>query len=357
MRSMHKMASLLAFLSFGFTLFSQDQKLSKQQFLEQGNSHFDQQVYPEAAAAYRMVIALDSSFLDAWYNLALTYYLIKDYRETERCVDQVFSINPEYEGAYGLYGMALYHQHKYQRAIEAFGFAIATDPVDDLLLARAFCYLNDGSPKFSLPDFDEVLYRKPGHIKACQGKGAALMELEKHEYAIRYFNRILDLFPDHIAALTNRAICYFKTNRLEKAYQDFEMAITLGGSVETYLARAKCAKESGNFQLAIQSVKSALRLHPKHPEVYLVLGETEIGMDKYQEAIQSFTIALDLDHTCLDCYLMRGEAQAKTNNFIFAIEDCYAALEIAPDNQPAKDLLQWVYWKMDRARNGSSTGE
>lgn len=315
---------------------------------QKGIQYYDQEDWPEAARWLRQAVAEDPQNEAAWYDLALVYFKMNDYLETELTLEKLFSLNPLHAGAQGLYGLTLYHRGAFARAIKAFNYAIENEPKKELRLARAYSYIAAGSPKYALPDFDEILYDDPGNFKACLGKGAALMELGQHKYAIRFFNRMLDFDPGHTEALTNRAVSYFYLGEQEKSAADFELALSLKPTAAVFIAEAKCNLKAKNFPAASADIKSAIRSSPENAEVYFVLGEIEMAKGAYRKAKQSFDIALDLDHTFVDCYLSRSEAVAMVADYEMAIEDLYQVLDREPGNKKAKDMLLWVYAKMDK---------
>ena len=317
-----------------------------------GTAQYDSSEWAKAAHWLRKALENDPQMLDAWYNLALTYYQMGDFLETERHLEKIFSIDPFYKHAHGLLGMALYQRGEYPRAIKAFNYAIEKDgTAKELKLSRAICFIANKEPKFALPDLDEILYLDPGHPRACLAKSAALIDLGQPEYAIRFLNRILDSDPTNVHALTNRAICQFQIGLHEKANSDFALAIAIHPTLSTLLARAKCSLANGHFQTAVADVKQAIHLDAKSPAAYYVLGEIEMGLGEFESAIESFDIALSLDHTCVDCLVLRSEAEAHLTNFEAAVSDIYSILAEDPNNKMAREMLIWVYAQMDEKRN------
>lgn len=317
----------------------------------QGIEHFDQTDWPEAALSFQQAIAENPQNQSTWYNLAVTYFQMNDFLEAERHLEKLFALNPFFENAQQLYGMTLYHRGDYARAIKAFNYAIYEEPKKELLLARAISYIGLGEPKHSLPDFDEILHADPGNIKACLGKSAALIELGQYDYALRFLNRILDNNEENTAALTNRAICHFQLGEDSLSTVDFDKALSLENSTATLLARAKCYLLKNQFLEAMNDVKTAIQLSPETPAAYFLLGEIEMKKEEWKKAINSFDIVIDLDRYCVECHLMKSEAQANLSNYDQAVDEIYKVLELSPNNDKAKEMLLWVYAKMDKERS------
>ncbi len=353
MRFLYTGWAILFILIFTNLTFSQISGVAHQpqaSTFQMAEQQYNNANWPEAAALLRTTLDESPRLEAAWYHLALVYFQMNDYLETELHLEKLLAINPMFEKAYGLYGLALYHRGAYPQAILSFNFAIDNQPTDELRLARAISYIAVGKPKFALPDFDEILYNDPGHPQACLGKAAALMELGKHSYALRFLNRVIENDTENIDALTNRAICHFYLGEIQNSDTDFQMALSVRSSTRTLLARSKCRILANNFTAALSDVKAAIRLDPKAPEVYFVLGELEMEMGKHEAAIESFDIALDLDHTCIECYLLKSEAKTQITQYQAAVNDLHTVMDLEPGNQKAKKMLLWVYAKMDESR-------
>lgn len=313
----------------------------------EGHMHYNQSDWPAAAECWRRATVLSPAMVDAWYNLALAYYQMEDFLETERLLENVFAIHPFHINAYELLGMALYHRGEYARAIKAFNYVLNENPSTEIRIAKSICYIADGNPKYALPELDYILHDKPGNVKACLAKSAALIDLGQHSYALRFLNRILDIDPENHSALTNRAICYFHTGKKKLANEDFQKSLSIQPTVATFLAKGKCLLASGQLNQALTVVRKTISLYPKEPAIYYLLGEIEMGMSNYKNAIESFEIAFDLDNTCMDCLILKSEAQTHVTDFEAAIQNIYNILQDNPNNQEAREMLLWVYTQMD----------
>ena len=313
----------------------------------EGHIHYNQSDWAAAAECWRRATILSPEMVDAWYNLALTYYQMEDFFETERHLEKVFAIHPFHVNAYELLGMALYHRGEYARAIKAFNYVLNENPSTDIRLAKSICYIANDNPKYALPELDHILHDKPGNIQACLAKSAALIDLDQHSYALRFLNRILDIDPENNSALTNRAICYFYTGKKNLANEDFQKALSIQPTVATLLARGKCLLTNGQLNQALTIVRKTISLYPKESTIYYLLGEIEMGMSNYDNAIESFEIAFDLDNTCMDCLMLKSEAQTHVTDFEAAIQNIYNILQVNPNNQEAREMLLWIYTQMD----------
>ena len=111
---------------------------------EEGSLHFTNSDWAAAAESWRKTTIIAPEMADAWYNLALAYYQMDDFLETEKHLEKVFAADPFHVDAYELLGMALYQRGEYGRAIKAFNYVINEKPSNELRLTKSICYIAYG---------------------------------------------------------------------------------------------------------------------------------------------------------------------------------------------------------------------
>ncbi len=171
-----------------------DLKKAKEQWLEQGHTHYYAGEYQEAIAAYDQAIALDAADATTYNFRGSAYYALKQYQPAIADFERALSRNPRYRAAYhnrnlaysaqkGLFleqGNEHYHAGEYQEAIVAYDQAIAIDPND----ARAYnfrgsAYLALKQYTQAITDFDQAIALKPDYSVASRNRSLAYSVLEK----------------------------------------------------------------------------------------------------------------------------------------------------------------------------------
>ncbi|MCB0520301.1 MAG: tetratricopeptide repeat protein [Lewinellaceae bacterium] len=340
-----------AFIPFGLLAQPRDAEgsysLEAENFYQQATQAHDAGDLETAAAFYAESIWADSTHLKALYNLALVQYEMGQYGKAELTLEKLLKATPWDTDAYELYGLALYQRGQYDRAIASFSAAMKTSAPARLLTDRGLAFSASGQYRAALLDFDDALRMEPDNVIACSAKGATLSKLGQYRLAMDWFDQALALQPNDVPSLINRATARYEMGETAQAENDFNLAIGYGGESEAYLARARCRLVGGQPEAALQDVKKAMRLDASNPEVYYLLGETEMAKGEAAAAIESFTIALDFNPSCPDCYFGRGKAKVQNRQFYEAINDLYRVLELDPLHQEAKAMLPEIYGLLD----------
>lgn len=105
-------------------------------------------------------------------------------------------------------------------------------------------------------------------------EGAKLLTLKNFEEALKIFNQVLSLEPNHIKALEARAVIYL---------------------------------QKGEVDLAEEDLKIALSLEPENARLYYRLGQVYYRKKDLDQALELFTKAIDLDPTYTAPYMARSQ--------------------------------------------------
>jgi lipoprotein NlpI len=103
---------------------------------------------------------------------------------------------------------------------------------------------------------------------------------------------------------------------------------------------AKLAEEAGaayeaqKYDAAIELAKKAIKLDPKNPPAYFVLGSAQLRLRQNAEAITALTRMIELDPKFAAAYDRRGDAYLKSGKFKEAIADFDKFLEFRPNFAP-----------------------
>lgn len=91
-----------------------------------------------------------------------------------------------------------------------------------------------------------------------------------------------------------------------------------------------------DYQGAISSFTSAIKINPQYAEAYNDRGWAENYLHLYSKAIVDYTKAISLNMEYVESvYINRGDTKSKMKNYIGAIEDYNKAISINPASQMA----------------------
>ena len=113
--------------------------------------------------------------------------------------------------------------------------------------------------------YDKVLEINPNHEDALSNKGAVLFQLGKLEEAIPYFDKVLEINPNHIGALNNKGSVLVELKRSEEAIPYFDKVLEINPN-DLY---ALSNKGDAFFQLhnmkdALSSYQTVLKIEPDY---------------------------------------------------------------------------------------------
>jgi tetratricopeptide (TPR) repeat protein len=184
-------------------------------------------------------------------------------------------------------------------------------------------------------------------------KGNNARENRFYELSIEYFQKAIELDPNHAEAYYNMGNAYYRmgvdtNSELEnnnKAIRCYERAIDIDPShAKAYFSIGQTYSLMDNGYKAIWYFKKVIELDPNYARAYLWMGMDYNTMKEYDNAIQCFQKAIDIDPTLSLAYNEMGNVYYDLKNYIEAIRCCQKAIDIDPSNPYAYYLMGKVYY-------------
>lgn len=232
--------------------------------------------YEAALNAYDEAIALDPTYVVAYYNRGLTYVnlgaldlALEDYRrvltldpdyapayrqrakiharrgDLERALadyDAALARNPKEASLYHDRANIYYRLKLYDRAIENYDEAVRLDP--DYIEA----YLNRGLTRVAkddavgaLEDYNQALRRDPQRAVAYHYRGQAYAVLDRYSEALADYERAVALDPRYAAAYNSRGLIYVRLKAHAEALEAYQRAMAIRPEWATPFYNAACA--------------------------------------------------------------------------------------------------------------------
>jgi tetratricopeptide (TPR) repeat protein len=165
-------------------------------------------------------------------------------------------------------------QKQYHEALEAYEFAVASDPYNSIAWNKlGVAHMNTGRYQDAVEAFDRSLTIDPYYQKAWNNKGDALAALGEYEEAILAFEQALRLNSnDHYALLR-------KGTSLQQS----------GASAEAMLI----------YQEVVSRAEKEVRKHPDYArfdgELWTNKGEALYRLGRYEESLEAYSTALTIN--------------------------------------------------------------
>jgi tetratricopeptide (TPR) repeat protein len=204
---------LVLFFS-AFSLFSQSQKA--QDLLEEGFQYFSLGKYNLAISKYEEAIQVDPQFSGAYYELAYTYYAIKEYDKAISYAKKVIKMKKGNESlSIVLIGNIYDIQGKYSKAIKTYHSGIKTYPNDHMLYFNlGVTYYNHKDYKNAQTNFIESIKINPRHASSHVYLGWSLDAQNQSFKAILPITYALMLEPN-----SKRSVTWLKWLKKELNYK------------------------------------------------------------------------------------------------------------------------------------------
>ena len=179
------------------------------------------------------------------------------------------------------------------------------------------------------------------------GLGINYRILGRYEDAIANFNKIL-LETDDEAVYSNRGIAYVNRGEYEKAFKDFEKALSINPEfASAYSNRGNLYLNLGDYEMGIADFEQALIYDPELSPAYGGLGLAHSFLSEYEQAVIDFSKAILISPNMGDAYYYRGIAYKKTDNYEDAITDLKKAITFVPDDPAAYFELGEIYYYLE----------
>ncbi len=188
---------------------------------------------------YSQAIVLLPDYDFALTNRGIVYKELGRFQEAWDDHTQAIAKNPDFSEAYLNRGNVLFSAGDYQGAIADYNKAIMT--------------VNISARRKS------TLYRAEVYSR----RGAGYFFMKDYAQALRDFNEALEINPDNVVALDNRAIIFSIRKQKDKALIDFARSLRLvPNNAVNYTNRAQLYYESGDKTAALADISTALILNP-----------------------------------------------------------------------------------------------
>ncbi len=277
-----------------------------------GNAYLAEQNYDQALADYSQAIAIDPKNANAyfWYdNRGVVYADKQMYDQAIADYTQALAISPKFAIAFNHRGNAYFAKSDYNRAISDYSQAITLSPDD---ADNSYFYYNN--------------------------RGNTYYRQKKYDQAIADLSQSITLNPQYAIAFNNRGNAYYSKNDNDHALADYTQAITLspndpGNSFYYYNNRGNIYLNEKKYDQAIADFTDSIKVNSQFADAYRNRGNAYLAELSYGEAIAAFSQVLTLQPN--DALTLGNRCWTRTaadQDVAAAVDDCTAALKIAPNN-------------------------
>jgi tetratricopeptide (TPR) repeat protein len=177
----------------------------------------------------------------------------------------------------------------------------------------------------------------PNDLNAFFNRGTTRHDLRDQPGAIRDYNRVLSLQPDHAIALNDRGAAHIELNQVDDAEIDFTEAIAANPNLfAAYCNRGWLRLEQHRYPAAVEDFARAIELKPHLPVAYVYRGNALQKLGNLKQAVRDYSDAIACGDPIVLPYFYRSAAYQSQGDNQRAIADlklASARLEAQGDHQ------------------------
>lgn len=197
---------------------------------------------------------------------------------------------------------------------------------------------------------------------ATANLGEIYLILNLNNQAIKYLNQAINLDPQNITLQLKLACAYEKTNKIDLAAEQYNLALENAENKEDVLSSLEniwkqkinanpsdaeahanlgaVYQRKGNFELAQSEYEKAEKLNPSNINTRLNLGTLYQAKKEYETAISAYDTIIAVNPNFKLAYLYKAQCFAAMGNKTAAIENYKIALNLDPSNQAIKTEME-----------------
>lgn len=279
---------------------------------ERGKIYYTKNQYTEAILEFEKASDLDSSFGEAFFNLAFTGFV--QHIELIRS-DTLIVGSKDFSKAIakGYKTPQAYYYRGLMRLLEGETDSASADftRAVELKLNYSKAYHDRGTAKNRLGDFQGAIYDyrlaatyQAGLVQALVNMGNSKKLIGDYQGAERDYTQALILDSVNFIALNNRGSVRYVMSDYDGAASDFQAAYILSpGSPGIASNMGSIEHERGNYESAIQWFNEALEINNKYAPAIVNRGLSYEMTGKLKEACADWRHASELGLSQADVYL------------------------------------------------------
>jgi tetratricopeptide (TPR) repeat protein len=272
----------------------------------------------------------------ALYTAVLGHMRAGRYLVAQMYCQQVLEANPEHPEILHLMALVCFNAGQFDHAVEWVSRAIRKDPRPAYLTTLGTVLLNLGRHDDALRVFEKAVQLKPDDASLWNTLGNACIDNNRPKEAIASFKGALAIDPNHWDSARKAGLLLQQQNRLDEALACFDICARLQPDhVATLHMRAIVLNGLKRFEDALSDNRRAHALDPADPFIQNNLGRDLLELGRYEEALTWFNRALQIRPGFAEALNNMGFALTQLHRFEEAFTAYGRSKESLPDNAQA----------------------
>lgn len=338
--------AVIALLVLSITLYADGNQLP----LHKAQDSFKQSklLYENALKEYKKALEIDPASELAHFGLAELYQYKGTLDEAIAEYEKVIEINPDNMLANYRLGKAyLERGWPIEKAIKMFERAISLSKtealkdsnLEDLYYNLGEAYYESGRYNKAIEAYKNAIATNDQHYEAHYSLGICYYEeMNLPDVAVTEFQKAISIYPEHEDSHFYLGLIYYYKKQLDEAILEFKKA---GDYVATYHWLGYIYEEKNQLIQAINEYKKAIQLEPEDAEIRYLLAKIYYGEKKYELAINELKEAMQSEPSEKDYYYLLAECYRKLNDMKSARAILKRVLSYSP-----KKLIIFIFFTL-----------
>lgn len=203
-------------------------------------------------------------------------------------------------------------------------------------------------PQLEIPAFYTIIpgaHFRERAVSASVGMFSARLITENFApfLALKKLSDLEKALPGQYYTSFYRGLMLAALDEQEKALREFETALKRQPArlnlPDIYSHMAACQKDLQDYEAAISTCKTGLKIDAQRPDIYNTMGFSHFMRKEYQDALDCFEDALDIDPSIALNYANIGSCYRELGDKKLAVQYYEMALEIDPSIGFARDNI------------------
>ncbi|ARV13745.1 tetratricopeptide repeat protein [Polaribacter sp. SA4-12] len=260
---------------------------------------FDMEKLHEEAITYLNAYVDINPYCEvAWHQLGRQYYILEDYEKALNAFDYAVIIDESFIGGYLEKAKTLEQLERYKEAIDNY---LITLELDD---ATAFVCIRVGECYQRLGNFNEAItyYKKAVHEDPLLDKGWMMLtniyfDNENYQKAAYYISKALKIEEDNAVYWRRYSEINLKQNFYEEAVTGFNKCLSLNDdALEIYIGLTDVLSFLGEFNGALNTLMKAHKTYKDSAEIEYRLAGLFFILNKEKYGFNHLVVALKIDY-------------------------------------------------------------
>ena len=260
------------------------------------------------------------------------------YLDAQLCCQRALEARPEHPDLLHLMALVCFNAQQFDHAVEWASRAIRKDPTPAYLTTLGTALLNLSRHDDALKVFDKAVQLKPDDPGLWSNLGDALIQAGRPADAASCLARALQIDPRRWDGAYKTGILLRELGRFDEALVCFDACERLqGGHAPTLHLRALVLDALGRYEDSLRDNRRANELDPGNAYICNCLGHNLMQLDRHDEALSWFDRALAVRPAFVEALNNKAFSLARLHRF----DEAFAVYASAKAADPNNAITDW----------------